>query len=61
MIKRILVLLFLAVGLIWAQLANVVCPLDNLMCLFTGQTRFLNGLMFQEYRCTRGHSYWVRQ
>jgi hypothetical protein len=40
---------------------SVTCPLDDMMMIWTGQTRSAWGKLLYEYRCPAGHASWVVQ
>ena len=48
-------------GIILAQLNVVKCPVDGLMCVFTGKSESVSGVLMKQYRCPQGHISWSRQ
>lgn len=57
--KRPLLLsaLVLAIGL--GAVASQVCPVDKTPMTATGETRQEDGKTLAEYRCEKGHVYWI--
>lgn len=35
------------------------CSIDNTSLTFTGKTKSEFGKLLKEYRCVRGHTYWI--
>lgn len=57
--KILIVVLLLAVA---AFAYGVTCPThDYASCYFNGQTRTMNGQIWQQYNCSCGDQVWVRQ
>jgi hypothetical protein len=56
--KRITFLLLLAAALVPA--GEFRCPIDDLVGVRTGYTRFVEDVMLVQYRCPKGHVWWVR-
>jgi hypothetical protein len=57
------VLLLVTVLLIFVTIASaqsVTCPIDDLSAIWTGRFEQDSGHTFNEYRCLRGHLFWVR-
>ena len=52
-------LLLLALAL-FALPSTVYCPVDNMMCYFTGKIQTISGVMFYQYKCPQAHTFLVR-
>ena len=53
----------IAATVILASLAlaqGLTCVIDYLPLIQTGQSRVVDGVLLHEYKCVRGHIYWVR-
>lgn len=49
--------LVLAMGM--GAVATQVCPVDKTTMTATGETREEDGKKLAEYRCEKGHVYWI--
>jgi hypothetical protein len=43
----------------FAALSTQICPIDKTTMTATGETRQENGKTLAEYRCEKGHTYWI--
>lgn len=53
------VLLSTLMGTLMAALTPQICPQDKTPLTATGETREENGKTLAEYKCEKGHTYWV--
>jgi hypothetical protein len=49
----------LLLGTVMAALSPQICPVDKTPLTATGQTREEQGKTLAEYKCEKGHTYWV--
>jgi hypothetical protein len=49
----------LLLGTLMAALTPQICPQDKTPLTATGETREENGKTLAEYKCEKGHTYWV--
>ncbi len=40
-------------------LSRAKCPIHDVNCHFTGNTKSVDGKQLKEYSCSRGHKFWV--
>jgi hypothetical protein len=43
----------------FAALGTQVCPVDKTTMMATGETRHEDGKTLAEYKCEKGHTYWI--
>jgi hypothetical protein len=64
MMRRGIFIAFLVAALgmaVWACAGSLACPIhDGLSGYFTGNTKTIEGHLFYEYHCPRGHDFWSR-
>ena len=56
-------LLLVSILLIFVTMAiaqAVTCPMDGLNSLWTGRFKWQGSQTFDEYKCEKGHLFWVR-
>lgn len=51
-----------AIAVLFAALQGgfVACPIDDLSSIWTGQVKYDSGHTFHQYKCLRGHLFWIR-
>jgi hypothetical protein len=49
----------LMLGAMMAVMTPQPCPVDKTPLTATGETREENGKVLAEYKCEKGHTYWV--
>jgi hypothetical protein len=58
-VKRALLPAALALAIGMGAVATQVCPVDKTTMTATGETREEDGKTLAEYRCEKGHVYWI--
>jgi len=49
----------LLLGALMAALSPQICPVDKTQMTATGETKEEGGKLLAEYKCEKGHTYWV--
>jgi len=58
-VKRALLLPAIVLAISLGAVATQVCPVDKTVMTATGETRQEDGKTLAEYRCEKGHVYWI--